>query len=92
MRLEPGRDAVHDCLHIGEEFSLGTGLIQRANHIFRIEPLGFRNPLLLVNPGENDAVSQAQALYQITFEHLAAEGVRTWFEDRPQTRLRINGA
>jgi hypothetical protein len=75
--MEPGHDAVYDRLHIGEELGFGSGLMQRAHHLFRVEPLGLRNALLLVDAGQHNAVGQAQALDQIAFEHLAPERIRT---------------
>ncbi len=72
----------------GMQFGRSARGVERIDNIFRMQPLGIGNALLLIDAGENHAIGEAQAFHQLVFEHLAAQRVGARFEHGPESRVR----
>jgi hypothetical protein len=86
-----GRNSVDDCVAAGVQLGVCTSFMESLNHIFGVQAFGIGNALLLVDTGEDDAVSEKKALDQVGLKNLAAESVGAGFQHRPNAAGRVNG-
>src|SRR5208282_5972109 len=81
--FEPWHDSVYDRIDVGAEFGFGSHCVEGTDYVFRVQTLGVWDALLLIDAGQDDAVGEAQALYEFGFQYLAAKSIRTRFQHCP---------
>jgi len=76
--LEARGNSIDDCIGIRQQLGLqDIGIlrairIKRLDDVFRVQPLGVGNALLLIHTCQNNVVGQAETRHQFLFKHLAA--------------------
>src|ERR1700678_3158013 len=87
-RLQPRREPLHDVVRGGKEGGVVTGTLERSDHFLRMHSLRLGNALLLEYSGNNNTISQGEALHQLTLKDISTQGVGTWLNHCPQSLAR----
>src|SRR5579872_5959245 len=88
-RHEARRNLCHDGVGVRQQGRGFTGGGQGGDNVFRMESLGGRDSLRLINAGEDDLVSKREAVDEFALEDVAAEGVAARLENGPEAAARI---
>ena len=77
------RDGGDDGVRVGEKLGRRACGVEGADDFLRVQALGLRNALLLIDGGENGAIGEAEALDEVGGEDFAAQRVGSRLQNGP---------